>query len=144
MSVRSYTKIWLHLIWGTHNKDKLLLEKSFRKELSTYLYKYSKEKGIYMKINYVNSDHVHAIINLPTNYTIEEVMKLIKGNSSFWTNKKLNFKFSWARGYGAFSISESVLPKVENYIRNQGEHHRQISFTDEYELFLKKYNIKTG
>ena len=144
MSVRSYTKIWLHLIWGTHNNEKLLVNKNIRKELSAHLYKYSKEKGIYMKINYVNSDHVHAIINLPTNYTIEDVMKLIKGNSSFWINKKLNFKFSWARGYGAFSVSESVLPKVENYIRNQEEHHRKISFSDEYKLFLRKYNIQTG
>ncbi len=123
MSVRSYTKIWLHLIWGTHNRNKLLLEKSLRKELSTHLYKYSKEKGIYMKINYVNSDHVHAIISLPTNYTIENVLKLIKGNSSYWINKKIGSKFSWARGYAAFSVSESVLSKVENYIKNQEEHH---------------------
>lgn len=144
MSVRSYTKIWLHLIWSTHNKGKLLVNKNKRKELSAHLYEYSKEKGIYMKINYVNPDHVHAVINLPTNYTIEDVMKLIKGNSSFWINKKLNFKLSWARGYGAFSVSESVLPKVENYIRNQEEHHRKISFSDEYKLFLRKYNIQTG
>jgi len=144
MSVRSYTKIWLHIIWSTHNNEKLLVNKDERKELSSHLYKYSKEKGIYMKLNYVNPDHVHAIINLPTNFNIEEVMKLLKGNSSFWINKRLNFKFSWARGYGAFSISESVLPKVEYYIKNQEEHHNKMSFSEEYELFLKKYNIQTG
>ena len=97
-----------------------------------------------MKINYVNSDHVHAIISLPTNYTIENVLKLLKGNSSYWINKKIGSKFSWARGYAAFSVSESVLSKVENYIKNQEEHHKKTSFAEEYGLFLKKYNIQTG
>lgn len=52
MSVRSFTKIWLHIIWGTQNREKSLIDKDLRKRLSEYFYKYSNEKDIYMKINY--------------------------------------------------------------------------------------------
>ncbi|RJP57392.1 MAG: hypothetical protein C4543_09855 [Ignavibacteriales bacterium] len=66
MSVRSYTKVWLHLIWGTQKREKSLVGKELRKNLSNFFHNYSKEKEIYMKVNYVNSDHVHALIDLPT------------------------------------------------------------------------------
>ena len=141
MSVRSYTKIWLHLIWGTYKHESFLPAKCLRKELSKYFYEYSKEKNIYMKINYVNSDHVHIIIDLPTNITVEDVFHLYKGSSSNWVNKRVNYKFNWSKGYAAFSVSESNIDKVIKYIVNQEEHHRKKSFTEEYEGFLKKHSI---
>ena len=54
MSVRSFTKLWLHLIWGTKDRMKILSDKEFRKRISNHLLTYSQEKGIYMKVNYVN------------------------------------------------------------------------------------------
>ena len=144
MSVRSYTRIWLHLIWGTYNHENYLPDRNLRKQLSKYFYSYSEEKNIYMKINYVNSDHVRAIIDLPTNITIEDLFHLYKGSSSNWVNKRIKYKFSWSKGYAAFSVSESNLEKVVKYVRNQEEHHRKISFIQEYEEFLKKYKIMTN
>jgi len=141
MSVRSYTKIWLHLIWGTHNHENSLPDRNLRKELSNYLNEYSKEKNIYMKTNYVNPEHIHAIIDLPTNITVEEVFHLYKGNSSYWVNNRVNYKFKWGKGYAAFSVSESDINKVITYILNQEEHHRKKSFTEEYEAFLEKYQL---
>jgi len=141
MSVRSYTKIWLHLIWGTHNREKSLPDKNLREKLSEYIYEYSKERNIFMKTNYVNSDHVHVLIDLPTDKTIEDILHLLKGSSSHWLNNQVSYKFSWAKGYAAFSVSESNADNVLKYIQNQEEHHRKISFMEEYEEFLKKYNI---
>jgi len=143
MSLHSYSKVWLHLIWSTHDKEKVLLGNS-RRHISDFLYEYAQEKEIYMKINYVNAEHVHALIDLPTNLSIEECAKLIKGSSSYFINQKrlTNNKFTWARGYGAFSVSESNVVKVVQYIKNQNEHHRVKSFSEEYELFMKKYGIK--
>lgn len=139
MSIRSYTKIWLHLVWEAYNHDNWIPDRELRKQLSKYYYMYSAEKNIYMKINYVNADHVHAVIDLPTNITIESVFHLYKGSSSNWLNKRVNYKFSWSKGYAAFSVSESQLDNVVKYIRNQEEHHRKRNFTKEYEEFLKKY-----
>ena len=142
MSLHSYSKVWLHLIWSTHNKDKILSKKN-REMLSDFLYKYAEEKEIYMKINYVNAEHVHTLIDLPTTLSIEECLKLLKGSSSHYVNQNrlVNTKFRWARGYGAFSVSESNVQKVVDYIKNQEEHHRVKTFTEEYELFMKKYGI---
>jgi len=141
MSVRSFTKIWLHIIWGTKNRNKSLVDREFRKRISKHLLENSKEKAIYMKVNYINSDHVHALVDLPTNMTVEDVVRLIKGESSSWINKIVKFKFAWGTGYGAFSVSESNLDKVVKYIMNQEEHHRMKSFTEEYDAFLKAYNV---
>jgi REP element-mobilizing transposase RayT len=94
-----------------------------------------------MKINFVNADHIHALIDLPTNLSIEDCIKLLKGSSSFYINKYslTNNKFSWGRGYGAFSVSPSNLTKTVDYIKNQKEHHRTRSFTEEYKLFIEQY-----
>lgn len=141
MSVRSFTKIWVHIIWGTQNREKSLIDKDLRKRLSEYFYKYSNEKDIYMKINYINSDHVHALIDLPTNKTLEDILHLLKGSSSNWINRQVNFKFSWGKGYAAFSVSESNLDRVIKYIINQEEHHRKKSFAEEYDEFQLKHKI---
>lgn len=141
MSVRSYTKVWLHIIWGTQNRDKSLAKKELRKKLSEYFYKYAKEKTIYMKVNFVNSDHVHVLIELPTDKSIADVLQLLKGSSSNWINKQVDFKFAWAKGYAAFSVSESNLSRVVKYIVNQEEHHRNKSFSEEYAEFLQKHKV---
>ena len=78
MSVRSFTKIWLHHIWSTYNHEKVLLEREFRKQLSEYLFNYSVEKKIFMKTNYVNSDHVHVLIDLPTNKFYSDLTFIIQ------------------------------------------------------------------
>lgn len=97
-----------------------------------------------MKVNYVNSDHIHALIDLPTNYSIEDVMKLLKGGSSHWINenKFLYKNFIWGRGYGAFSVSESNLLKVINYIQGQEEHHKKKTYASEFEDFIKVYGLR--
>jgi len=113
-------------------------------KLSGFLYEYSQSKDIYMKINYVNADHVHALIDLPTKYSIEETMKLLKGASSHWINQEriIAAKFSWGRGYGAFSVSQSNVKDVAKYIANQEEHHRRKTFAEEYEKFVRVYGLE--
>lgn len=142
MSKHSYNKIWIHFIWETPNKEKIL-SKDARKQISNFLYDYCKGKGIFMKINFVNADHAHALVDLSTDISVEECIKLLKGSSSFYINKNriTKNKFSWGKGYGAFSVSASQLNNVMDYIRNQEEHHRIKSFTEEYQLFIKNYGI---
>src|SRR5207244_11531734 len=91
------------------------------------LSEYSIEKGIYMKINYFNAEHTHALIDLPTKLTIEQVIQLLKGSSSHWINQNhlVKGRFAWGRGYGAFSVSHSNVSRVANYIARQEEHHRK-------------------
>jgi len=121
-----------------------MLDKHAAAKASVNLSEYSYEKGIYMKINFFNAEHTHALIDLPTNLTIEELIKLFKGSSSHWVNEQqlVKGKFAWGRGYGAFSVSHSDVDRVANYIARQEEHHRKRSFAREYELFVKRYGLQ--
>jgi hypothetical protein len=67
----------------------------------------------------------------------------VKQDSSKWVNSKgfVTGKFSWQAGFGAFSYSKSEVPKVINYIKNQEQHHKTITFQDEYLKLLKELNI---
>ena len=142
MSLHSYTKILLHLVWSTLNREKIIT-KDVQPRVSKFLYEYSKKKKIFMITNYVNADHVHVLIDLPTGITVEDCLKLLKGGSSFYINqeKLLKKKLQWGRGYGAFSVSESAKDKVVEYIRNQEEHHRAKTFAEEFEIMVKKYGL---
>jgi REP element-mobilizing transposase RayT len=121
-----------------------MLVKPAAVKASRFLTTYAAQKDIYMKVNYFNPEHVHTLIDLPTGKSIEEVVQLFKGSSSHWINQNrlLRGRFSWGRGYGAFSVSHSHSDQVAAYIAGQEEHHRKKSFNEEFELFVKKYGLE--
>jgi putative transposase len=143
MSTHSYTRLWTHLIWETLNREPML-DKRAAAKASDFLNQYSLEKGIYMKINYFNADHTQALIDLPTRYSIEEVIEPLKGGSSYWINHSqiIKGKFAWGVGYGAFSVSHSDIGQVARYIANQEDHHRKRTYAEEYEMFVKRYGLE--
>jgi len=143
MSLHSYSRCWLHLIWGTLNREKLL-NKSAATQVSRHLNACAKAKNFYMKTNHVNPDHVHALVDLPTSLSIEQLVQLLKGSSSHWINESnlLVGKFAWARGYGAFSVSESNVDHVVAYIAAQEEHHRVRSFAEEFKEFATRHGLQ--
>jgi putative transposase len=143
VSLHSYSRVWLHLVWATLER-RPLLTKPVAAKLSAYLHEYANGKGIYMKINFVNPDHVHALVDLPTNLSIEELLQLLKGSSSHWINEQnlVPAKFGWGRGYGVFSVSESAVAGVCGYIANQEKHHRKRDFVEELKLLVERYQLE--
>lgn len=143
MSTHSYSRLWIHLIWETLRREPML-DKRAAALASTNLTNYAREKNIYMKINFFNADHTHALIDLPTDKSIEQVVQLLKGSSSHWVNEQelVKGRFAWGRGYGAFSVSHSDVERVAAYIANQEEHHRKWTYAEEYELFVKRYGLE--
>src|SRR5205814_4348202 len=99
---------------------------------------------IYMKINYVNADHVHALVDLPTSLSIKELTQFLKGSSSHRSNSNdiITGKFAWGRGYGAFSVSESNVDQVARYIAHQEEHHRVRTFAEELREFIDRHGLR--
>jgi putative transposase len=88
-------------------------------------------------------DHVHVLFLLNRSITISYAFKQMKGASSrlFNLQKLFEHHFLWQQGYAAYSVSESVVPKVMRYIQNQEQHHATQSFLSEYEEFLKYHNL---
>jgi putative transposase len=142
MSVHSFSRCWIHLIWGTLSRERILNKKAAA-ALSRYLVEYAGEQNVYMKINFVNLDHVHALIDLPTSLSTEKVVQLLKGSSSHWLNSSdlVTGKFAWGRGYGAFSVSQSNVDLVARYIADQEEHHRTKTFTEELREFIDRHGL---
>ena len=138
-----FVRIWVHLIWSTKNREKII-SKQLKPLLLSHILDNAKHKKIYIdQINCVE-DHCHALISLGTSQSINKVSFLLKGESSHWVNEnKLSpLYFEWQDEYIAVSISESQIAKVRAYIKNQEEHHRKKSFQEEYDLFIKKYGFK--
>src|SRR5207248_7734901 len=123
---------------------KRLLNKTTAKRVSRYLGDYADSKNIYTKITYVNPDHVHMLVDIPTSLSIEELAHLLKGSSSHWINSNdiVTGKFAWSRGYGAFSVSQSNVNRVVQYIAQQEEHHRTRTFGEELQEFINRHGLR--
>ena len=143
MPLHSYTRCWLHIVWATLER-RPLLSKPAAARLSAELTRYADEHQIYMKINFVNADHVHALVDLPASRPIEELAQLLKGSSSHWVNESdlVPGKFGWQRGYGAFSVSHSAVDEVAGYIADQEEHHRKLSFSEELKKLAERHGMQ--
>ena len=140
----SLVKVWIHAIFGTKDKFSLIKD-TFESKLHKHI-KDKLENELDCKVRNINGteDHIHILFLLSPNYSLKDVFQNIKGESSHWINQSnfVNYKFSWQIGYGAFSISESIVKEVEKYIANQKEHHKKIIFQEEIDLFIKKYGLK--
>jgi REP element-mobilizing transposase RayT len=90
------------------------------------------------------TDHVHLLISIPSTMAIAKAMQLIKGGSSKWVHETFleHRLFAWQEKYGAFSVSESRVESVVNYIRGQEEHHRVVTFQEEFLALLQKHRIE--
>lgn len=89
-------------------------------------------------------NHVHVLLMFSKTESVAHVVEEMKRNSSRWV-KTLTPKydrFAWQGGYAAFSVSQSIVEKTRQYVMNQTEHHKKVSFRDEYISFLKLYNIE--
>lgn len=138
----SHVKIWIHAVWGTKNHERILT-KDVRRQLFQHIHENAKEKQIY--IDFINGDmeHIHCLLALNADMTIAKAIQLIKGESAFWANKNtlIKPKLEWAVEYFAVSVSESMLNKIRDYIKNQEVHHQKMTFKDEYEKFITKYGF---
>lgn len=137
---QSLSKVYVHYVFSTKYRKPTISE-SIRKELQKYIIGTFANNGAYVYEVYANPDHVHILCALPRTITIANLIAKVKAASSKWIKQKGVSEFSWQGGYGAFSVSSSALKIVENYIRNQKEHHKQASFKEEYKNFLKEYKV---
>ena len=126
-------------MWST--KDRLpLLNDDVRSKVFAHIISNAREKGIFIEAISGYREHVHCLISLANNQSIEQIMQLIKGESSFWINRqKLTpAKFGWQDEYFVTSVSESNLESVRRYIANQEKHHRKVPFGSEFDSFMKR------
>ncbi len=138
-----YTKVFIHYIWATKNRNPLI-SKELKPLLLQHILENAIKKEIFIdRINCV-ADLIHLLVSLGTEQTIAKTAMLIKGESSFWVNqqKLIKNKFEWQDEYIALSVSYFAIDKVRAYILNQEEHHKKKTFTEEYAEFLRAHQFE--
>lgn len=139
-----FVKVHIHFVWSPKNRAPFLATRETRQTVWQHMRENAQQKGIY--VDFINgySEHCHCLVSLGIDQTMSQVMQLIKGESSFWINKQglCDRKFAWQSEYFAISVSESVLPRVRNYIKNQEEHHRQKPYQVEYDELIRRYGFQ--
>lgn len=138
-----FVKVWIHFVWSTKNREPVLT-KPIRQQLFAHIRANAQAKKIYVDFINGHFDHVHCLISLGVTKSISKIMQLIKGESAYWINqnKLCPGKFEWQEEYFAVSVSESMVNKVRDYIKNQEQHHQLKSFAEEQQELLEKYHFE--
>jgi len=139
----SYTNLLYHIVFSTKDRRPLITsEYEFR------LYDYiggtlRRAGGISLELN-GTEDHIHLLAKLRPDRSLSEVLRDLKANATGWMHDVFpTLKgFSWQRGYGAYTVSQSNVEEVRRYIARQKEHHRTVSFRDEFIQFLRANGIE--
>jgi REP element-mobilizing transposase RayT len=138
----SYSRIWVHAIWAT--KERAL---AIRPEIELEVYSIMQNQlaSLESPAKIINGmpDHVHMLFLLNPKHALMNIIKQVKGSCSEHINRNnLTLKrFSWQTGYSAYSVSESAVQRVYNYILRQKQHHQTKLFDDEYNEFLRKHGF---
>jgi putative transposase len=139
----TFTHIVIHLVFGTKDRAPLI-SIEIKEALFAYMGGIIREIGGKAIIVNGMPDHVHLLLSLPPTLAPAEVVRVVKANSSKWVHEKWLARrtFGWQQGYGAFSVSRSGVKDVEDYIAGQEEHHRKMSFQEEFAALLKRHGIE--
>jgi len=137
---QSLAKILVHVIFSTKNREPVI-----PREIRPSLYAYI--SGILENLHCPSlqtgapADHLHALLSLARTRTVADVVEEVKKSSSKWMKQQGVDSFFWQAGYGAFSIGESQVPALVKYIARQEEHHRHLSFQEEFRRLLESYGV---
>jgi putative transposase len=138
---QSLANLLAHLIFSTKNRERFLVDANVRRRTHAYLAAVLSDINSPALIVGGVEDHLHILCQLSRTSALSEVIEHLKVSSSKWLKTQGIERFSWQRGYGAFSISQSQVADVVAYIEGQEEHHQRMTFQEEYRLFLRRYRI---
>lgn len=140
---QSLSQVWLHIIFSTKGRQAFLQNDQFRQEMFRILSHHVQELECVPQCAGGWVDHVHLVCGVSRTVTIDKLVDHVKAESSKWARKTANEAgpLNWQAGYGAFSVSQSNLDRVINYVERQEEHHRRQSYQDEFRTLCQRHGI---
>ncbi|MDF1739774.1 MAG: IS200/IS605 family transposase [Verrucomicrobiales bacterium] len=141
---QSLSRILIHTIFSTKNRENSFTDSAFRSEMHAYVGGVAKTLACFPIQIGGTADHIHILSTLDRSICVADFVKETKRVSTDWIQKQNRglAQFHWQAGYGVFSVSESNCEVVTKYIQNQEEHHRKTTFQDEYRIFCEKHAVK--
>jgi putative transposase len=142
LMANTYTQIHIHGVFVVKFRD-CIIDRTWEDELYKYITGIIRQNNHKLIAIKGTSNHVHILFGFRPTQSLSDLMQDIKGSSSKWINEKrfVRGKFAWQEGYGAFSYSKTDLSTVIHYIDQQNEHHKKITFTEEYKKLLKEFEV---
>ena len=139
----TYSQIYIQIVFAVKGRQNLI-PKQHREELHKFITGIVQNREQKMLSIFCMPDHTHILAGLKPSISISDLVRDIKAGSSKFINDHhwLKEKFNWQEGFGAFSYSKSQIDHVIKYILNQEEHHKKVSFKEEYFEFLKEFQIE--
>jgi len=135
----SYTNNYVHAVYSTKGREDLIPPK-FEKRLYSFIAAIAREHKIPLLATGGMPNHSHLLFLLPATISLASAINTFKANSSRFMHEQ-GLPFQWQSGYGAFSVSISQLDTVTAYIRSQREHHKKMTFEEEFLSLLKKAGV---
>ena len=139
----TYTQIHVQTVFSVKFRNAVIIPE-IQQEVFGYMGQLINDFGHKTLIVNGMPDHVHCFFGLNPKQSIADLMRDLKANSSRWINAQKYFKhrFEWQAGYGGFSYSKSQVDDVVKYIKQQQQHHKKMTFKQEYLAFLAKFDIE--
>ena len=140
---QSFSVVLLHIVFSTKNRAPII-RRDVESDLHAFLGGITRDCGCVALDIGGTEDHVHLLCSLSRTITIASLVEDVKTRSSKWlkTKGKSYGQFHWQNGYGAFSIGKSQEGALKRYIARQKEHHKRVSFQDEFRTILRKYVVQ--
>jgi len=139
----TYSNLLVHVIISTKRR-RPMIDETLRTRLYEYMAGVAREEfGRALTIG-GTANHVHGLLSVRSDVSLADAMRKWKSLSSGWVHKTFPTcgEFGWQNGYGAFSVSQSSADAVRRYIERQAEHHRQVTFEEEFVRFLERHGIE--
>lgn len=139
----TFTYLRYHVVFSTKHREPWL-RPDVQERVWAYLGGIARQNEMSAILIGGMPDHVHILLSLSPKIAVSEALRQIKGGSSGWIKENIPGcrSFAWQDGYGAFSVSKSQVPEVEEYIRDQVEHHKTRIFQEEYRALLDRHGIE--
>jgi REP element-mobilizing transposase RayT len=141
---QSLARVWVHLVFSTKDRRAYLQNADLRDEMCRMLGYHAKQAACPPACVGGWNDHVHVLCGLSRTVTIADLVETLKCETSKWAKDRAPDlrTFHWQNGYGAFSVSQSLVGRVVAYLDRQAEHHRRVTFQDEFRAICAKHEIE--
>jgi putative transposase len=138
----TYAALHYHIVFSTKHREPWIAE-NHEAQIWSYLGGIARDGGMTSLSIGGLEDHLHLVLGLPPTLTVSRAVQLLKGASSRWIRESIPelAAFSWQDGYGAFTISRSMLPATVAYVERQRERHQARTFQEEFRALLERHDI---
>lgn len=135
-----YNNLYTHFVFTTYDRQRVIAEEN-RVRIEKYITGIVSKNKSKLYAIYANPEHIHMLISRNPSISEEEIATIIANSSERFINenKLTSTTFHWQQSASAFSVSKSDIERVCKYILSQPEHHKKVSFSEEYEKFIMYY-----